>query len=333
MTIVRWGYLGVASIAVIRVAVACGGTEGAGPAPLGDASIDDAATGTPDGARDPNVPGPDADLVLPSYCSGIVLYASFDTGLVANVGGGEPFALGTAQQTPDAHFGGGLELERAVTNDAGSALYFTTPDGGGPVFPENEGSLAMWVRGNVTAGNPVYYRPVATLPPAPLVSAGLTLLTNAGRFGLVNATPVGAPQNVLTFALPEVRPYLRPDDFNHFATSWRRGDAAGPTAYLTINGGLGKNYLPNADPDASDPYADAGPSDAGNLRVPYRGYSSMKWDYDASAVALRLGAPNIVNAPDATIDDVAVWNRVLSFDEIAAAYGAGVPIREACHLP
>lgn len=326
MTNTRLAYLGLACLAVIGAIAACDVDDDAGSPPT------DAASNRPD-ARDSAAPAVDAHVVLPSFCNGIVLYASFDTGAAPQLGAGEPRLLGTARQLPTGRFGGGLGLVGEVSDDDGAALYFVRPDGGEPVFPENEGTLAMWIRGNITEGQPVYYRPVGSLPPETLVSAGLSLVTTGGRFGLASSRPGLPLELVHAFPVATVRPYLREDDFNHVATSWRRGDAAGPTAYLTINGGQGQSFVKDAGADAADPYADAGPNDAGTLAVPYRGYSSTKWDYEGSAVALRLGAPNLLNAPDATIDDTAVWDRVLSFDEVAAVYKAGVSIREACHLP
>lgn len=326
MTIARLAYLGLACVAVIRVIAACGDSEGTGPSRTDVES-------NPSDAHDSDLPGADANVVLPSFCTGIVLYASFDDGAAPQLGAGEPRLLGTARQLPAGRFGGGLGLVGDVSDDDGAALYFVRPDGGQPVFPEHEGSLAMWIRGNITEGQPVYYRPVGSLPPDTLVSAGLSLVTTGGRFGLASSQP-GLPMELIhAFPVASVRPYVRQDDFNHVATSWRRGDAAGPTAYLTINGGQGERFSKDASADAADPFADAGPDDAGTLAIPYRGYTSTHWDHDASAVALRLGAPNLLNAPDATIDDTAVWDRVLSFDEVAAVYKAGVSIREACHLP
>ena len=274
----------------------------------------------------------DSSTPLPSYCAGLVLYASFDAQLRADLGGGEPLALGSARLTATARFGGGLDLVADASDPDGSAaLYFVRPDGGAAVFPDDEGTLSMWVRGSITDGTPVFYRSVGSLPPDPLVAAGLTLVSTGGQFGLVHTPPSSAVRNIHTFPVSAFRPYLRQGEFNHFATAWRRGDASGPTALLAINGGLGE-ILTDAGPDASDAYRDAAPTDAGSLRVPYRGYSSAKWDYDASSRALRLGAPVQDNVPQGTIDDVAVWSRVLSFDEIAATYTSGISIREACRL-
>lgn len=55
------------------------------------------------------------------------------------------------------------------------------------------------------------------------------------------------------------------------------------------------------------------------------------WSFDASAIALRLGAPS-ANVPDGDVDDVAMWNRVLDLEEMADVYRAGSSIKDACGL-
>lgn len=205
------------------------------------------------------------------------------------------------------------------------------------MFPDEEGTISMWVRAPITGSDPsispVFHRAVGNVPPAPLEPTGLTFVGLPNQFGLVH-TPKSAPVVMLhTFAPAAVRPYLRAGDYNHLVTAWRRGDVAGPTAYLAINGGLGERF-DDAGADVTDPYADAEVNDAGALQVPYRGFSSTKWDYpDASTLALRLGAPTYQNAIEGEVDDVAVWSRVLSFAEIAEIYKAGVSIKQACQLP
>jgi hypothetical protein len=134
------------------------------------------------------------------------------------------------------------------------------------------------------------------------------------------------------FPQAAVEPYLRHGEFNQFVTAWRRGATdGGPTAYLVINGGLGERF-DDAGPEAGDPYIDAQPNGWG-LAVPYRGYSNAEWDVDASARALRFGSASPLSMIQGAIDDVAVWNRVLSFSEIEEMYKAGVSIGSACKLP
>jgi hypothetical protein len=266
-----------------------------------------------------------------------VLYASFDTSLQADLGGGTPLPFGPVSIAPNGRFGGAAAFRPdAAVADGGAAMYFVRPEGGAPVFPDEEGTLSMWVRTPISGSDPlmapVFHRAVGNVPPTPVEPTGLTLVALRTQFGLVH-TPAGAQVVLLhTFPPAEVKPYLR-DDYNQLVTAWRRGDTPGPTAYLAINGGLGERF-DDAGPNATDPYADTQVDDAGALRVPYRGFSSTKWDYpDASTLALRLGAPTPQNAIEGDVDDVAVWSRVLSFAEIADLYKSGMSIKQACQLP
>ena len=54
-------------------------------------------------------------------------------------------------------------------------------------------------------------------------------------------------------------------------------------------------------------------------------------DFDASPIAFRLGA-TAQSAPDGEIDDVVVWNRVLSFAEMEDVYKANAPVGDVCKL-
>jgi hypothetical protein len=215
---------------------------------------------------------------------------------------------------------------------------FLRSDGGSPVFPD-DGTLSMWTTASIAANPgdfPIFYRPATNVPPVllPTVSAGPLLTTYAGQFGLLDEPPGGGPVLLHAFPTSAVQPYLRRGEFNQFVTAWRRGATdAGPTVYLVINGGLGERF-DDAGADAGDPYRDAQPNEAGSLPVPYQGYSSTRWDdSDASARALRFGSPAPNSMLQGTIDDVAVWDRVLSFSEIEDMYKAGVSIGQACHLP
>jgi hypothetical protein len=309
-------------VAALRFALACSGN--------GDSEVGPPVTLPERDGEDPEGDAPDAST-RPSFCDGLVLYASLDTGFSAELGVSDPLPYGTTTLTPLGRFGGGAELsvDGGGGGDAAAALYYVQRDGGPAVFPEQQGTVSLWFRGNINAAVPVLYRPTANVLPAQVVPAGLALVGFGGEFGLVNVTPTGGQQNVHVFPKSQVNPFLRTGDFNHYATSWRRGDAGGqPTAAMVLNGGLGEIFDASADAPS---YADAMPTDAGALRVPYRGYSSATWNHDASAIALRLGGPG-PNAPQGEIDDIAVWDRVLSFDEMADVYRAGAAIKTACGL-
>lgn len=303
-------------------------------ADLGDRTLGapDASIGTGDGSASGDDAPPEdgssasdaADVASPpSYCNGIVLYASFDAKLTGDRGGDSILSVGGVTQSLDGKFGGALSLVRdAGKPDAGAAHYFLASDAGNP-WPEDIGSISLWYRA-VPGGspNPVLYRPVATLPPAPLQTAGLALILDFGnRTGLYQR----ASDSVLTFPLAQVAPFLRDGEYNHWFAAWRTPDAGEPTAYIALNGGLGVDYADSglSYPDAAD--------DAGELAVPYRGFTRRPWASEGTPVGIRFGGAG-GNAPDGTIDDVAIWNRVLSFDEVAAVYSSGQALGDACKL-
>ena len=292
----------------------------AGP---GDGSATDGAVVPDDGSS-----APDAPVVVtpPSFCDGILFYASFDAKLTGDRGGESTLSLGGVTRTAEGKFGGALSLVRDAGSPAtGAAHYFLASDAGNP-WPEDIGSISLWYRAVPGASpNPVLYRPVATLPPAPLQTAGLVFFLDINNRGGLHE---GAADPVLTFALAETAPYLRPGDYNHWFAGWRKpdGGAGGdPTAYIAVNGGLGVDY---ADSGAS--YPDAA-DDAGELAVPYRGFTRRPWTSQGPAVGIRFGGSG-GNSPDGTIDDVAIWSRVLSFDEVAAVYQAGQALGDVCEL-
>jgi hypothetical protein len=320
-------------VGAVALVTACGGDDetpagGAGDAATGDTSPSSTADGEPSA---------DALPPLPSFCQGIVLYASLDTGFVPEIGPPTTLTLGsTTAIVPRGRFGGSVALyDDSGIDDGGggAALYFLTPDGGAPVFPDAVGTVSLWYRGDAItdvspSASPVLVRPVQSLPGEPILGSGLALVSLQSRFGLLNTRPTGASEDVLAFQRSRVVPFLREGEFNHFVAAWQKGDASTPTALLALNGGLGTLF--DAGPDAQT-YADAQPTDAGDLLVPYRGYTSKQWDNDASTRAFRLGGTG-TSASQGEIDDVALWNRVLSFEEIAAIYEVSLPIWQACRL-
>jgi hypothetical protein len=292
-----------------------------------DASTKPNGDATPkDGSTTPEDDGSAADVpaIPPSYCTGIVLYATFDTKVEGDRGGGTTLKLGDVTQSAQGgKFGGALSLVRgSAAPDAAAALYFLANDAGNP-WPEKTGSVSLWFRQTGTNDNPVLYRPVATIPPATLRTAGLAVyLENQGgnQFGLYEK----GQDPVFTFNVNAVAPYLRKGEYNHYFTAWTQTGA--PTAYIAINGGLGVAFA-----DGGQNYPDAA-NDAGDLRVPYRGFTSRPWIVEQSPpVGLRLGGLS-GNAPEGTYDDLVVWDRVLTFAEAAAVYSAGKSVGDACKL-
>lgn len=329
-----------------RAVTACGagddGDDGPGVlpgAPEGGAGGGDARTGSDPGdgaladdgaSRDGGPPPP------PSFCRGIVLRVSFDRGIVPDEGGGR-VRPDTGVRLAEGKFERGVELTN--TTDGGApAVFFDRAsadagDGGGDggdagpppvVYPEREGSVAYWYRRTAPSARSVlesHVRPLGRGRP------GLVMARENDDFGLF--TDLSGPP-VLVLSVTELAPYLRAGGFDHVAYAWRASDAdAGvrSLARLAVNGGLGA-VLADAGADAAAP-SDAGPSDAGELRLPYRAETARPHGVAGLLDTLRLGGvPG--TAPQGVFDDFVVWDRALSFDEMAAVFRAGVDVGTAC---
>jgi len=305
-------------------------------ADLGDRTLAGATDAGPETEEDARSNPTDTGVVVtdtgppPSYCTGITLYASFDTKLTGDVGGDATLKVGGVTQTASGKFGGALSLVH--TNDApedGAALYFNSSANGNP-WPKQVGSLSVWYRvaPGATPDIPVLYRPVASVPPADLVTSGLTYYLRNDVddvFGLHQhgGGATDRSDQILVFPVSAGAPYLKQADYNHYFTAWRQGTT--PTAFLALNGGTGTPF--------SDPgdvvYPDAGTD--GELLVPYRGFTSQPWDLGDDAVGVRLGGPG-TNSPEGFLDDLVIWSRVLGFEEVAALYASGQSVGSACRL-
>jgi len=321
----------VVAVATLRAFAACGGNDGASVA-----GEDDAASLPERNIDDPDATGGggDTDGTIsqpPAFCDGIVFYASLDKSYAPERGNTPGTPFGGAALVPSGKFAGSASLPLDGSAGDGSAVYwYTPPDGGVPWFLNEKGTVSLWYRGPAlddNVGSPVFWRVTDSIPPQPVVGGGVAFVLFAGQFGIFDTPPNAGQVALLTFPRTSVLPYVQPGAFNHFVTGWMRGDGGGPSALLAINGGKGTTYG-DAGPD---PYADASPNDAGDLLVPYRAYRSRRWDSDASALAFRIGGTTS-SAPDGETDDVAVWNRVLSFDEVSAVYSANAPIGDVCKL-
>jgi hypothetical protein len=280
------------------------------------------------GSLDPLDGGTSADSSPPpppSFCNGVVFYASFDNGAAPEFGGGLTRAVGRVDAST-GQFGGGLSLI-ADNGPDGSAVFFDRVDGGAVIYPQAEGSIAFWFR--PSGPRPAYQsmvRPLSRINPA--TAGGLILAQTNGQFGLWRDLGSGP---VLIFPVSEVEPFLRGAGFDHYAEAWRaRTDAGGSFAVLAINGGTGEVFG-DASVDAAGDLAET-PDDAGNLMVPFRAQTTKAWPNYPPLASLRLGGAR-TTAPQGDFDDFAVWDRVLSFAEIEEIYRRGESIGVACKLP
>lgn len=324
----------VVLLGVVRL-IGCGGDDDASAPPDPFANLDGDLPER-DLGPDPDAEDPDSNVVAvdpPSYCDGIVFYASLDGTYGPERGGAPGQGFGGAKLVASGKFAGAAELYEDGGGDAGSTVYyFTPPDGGAAWYPDKVGTVSLWYRGNAltdVSGSPVMWRVTGSIPPDPVLGGGLALVSSTTQFGLLEVNHAQQQQTILTFPRSTMQRYVDPAGFNHFVTGWQRGDASTPTAVMMVNGGTGKIY---GDAGADAPsYADAQPNDSGDLLVPYRASRARGWDTDASPLAFRLGG-TAASASEGQIDDVVVWNRLLSFSEMEALYASGAPVGATCNL-
>lgn len=334
----------VGAAIAVRAGIACGGSDGSSDvnggdeteAGLGEAGAGDDGSNSVQPGNDSgsNPPGPDAaPPPPPSYCSGITFYASFDNGTAADLGAAAARATGSAGSSP-GHFGEALSVVVDAGADGAAVFYDQADsgkDGGDDIYSVKEGTIAYWFRRDGARLGPVsaYVRPLvsATI----LTAAGPAIEDQSNMFGLardLGSTPI------LFLSRGPMAPYLHAADFDHFAAGWRQGiDGGDGLALVAINGGLGE-VLADAGPDSSGlgPF-DASPDDAGNVSLPYLVERVVALAPFAGPFGtLRLGGTS-VTSPDGLFDDFAVWNRVLSLDEIGELYRRQESIRDACKLP
>jgi hypothetical protein len=289
----------------------------------GDASKDDASKTKNDASKtDAEPPTPDP----PTFCDGIIVYASFDGKLKGDKGGDTTFSSGAVSSSTQGKFGGALSLvgQNAELSSPGAAHWLLASGAGNP-WPETKGSFAVWFR-SAPAGNPpvvpVLYRPVATQPTSPtLDTAGLAFYLHrdvtdqTGLYERSGGDPVA--DKVLTFGIDEVAPFLRTTDYNHYFTAWDQN--GGTKAFMAINGGLGVTF----NGTETGVFPDGG--------APFRATTSREWISEGEPVGVRLGGVGR-NSPQGLYDDLVIWNRVVSFEEVSALYSSGKPVGDICQL-
>jgi hypothetical protein len=317
---------------LVRAAAGCGGDETADPPAL---AADDAASQPRDDASDPITEpegGTTVDVGQPTFCTGIVFYSSFDQAAIAEIGAG-PTRPDGGISFADGRYAEAVSL---VAGDAGAMAVFYDREDAGPdaapttpiIYPEQEGTLAYWYRRTapITSTFACHVRPFGASNSA----LGIVIAKQGSQFGLW--TNLGG-QPVLTFSEEQLAPFMRGTDFDHIAMAWRTGDAdAGKAslARLAINGGLGEIVADGGYDAEAVVAADASPDDAGNPRFPYRAESTTPFP-GGSLRTLRIGGV-ASTAPQGSFDDLAIWNRVLSFEEIAELYESGSDLRSVCGL-
>lgn len=309
---------------------ACALVANLGDRTLGDPNAveteDDDASTTPKKKSVPEAKAKPRAAGTPEFCEGIVVYASFDGKLKGDVGAQSTSSAGNVSSSTEGKFGGSLSLvgENATLESPGAALWLLATDDGN-TWPETTGSFAVWFRsapGGKPPQVPVLYRPVGTPPKSKnLDTAGLAFyLLHAGtqkQMGLYQRSGGDEADEVLAFGIDEVAPFLRADDYNHYFAAW---DQTGtPKAFMALNGGGGTTF----DGTAPATFPDG--------KAPFRASTSTSWKPEASPVGVRLGGVGL-NSPQGLYDDLVIWNRVLSFDEVAAVYKNAQALGDTCKL-
>ena len=65
--------------------------------------------------------------------------------------------------------------------------------------------------------------------------------------------------------------------------------------------------------------------------MPYHAIRNTPWYADASAANFRIGGTS-TSASQGEIDDVVVWNRVLTLAEMQGIYATNASVGESCKL-
>src|SRR5688500_2857492 len=158
-----------------------------------DADLPDRDLGPdPDATEDSSVVVVDP----PSYCDGIVFYASLDNTFVPERSGATGLPHGNAKLVASGKFGGSTSLfEDGGQGDGAAVYYYTPPDGGVPWYPDKVGTVSLWYRGAALDenGSPVLWRVTGSIPPAPVLGGGLTLLNYQDELGLFASVGTTVP--------------------------------------------------------------------------------------------------------------------------------------------
>ena len=307
---------GLAVALVLAAAVACNALTGAGDLGTGGCDDCDAGAAAVDAAT-PDSPGVTADAgdattsdsgfdaaALPSFCTGLVLYAPLENNYATSQGAGPAPPLPSTATFAPGKFGGGAAL-----NGVNGALYYA--NGMSPLgvpYPKEEGTIALWFKPLWTwpsAVDRVFAKPVSDTtnnnntagPSFRLESAAPSMI------GFINPNAVDAGTVRASSPVLAATPYWNATGFNHMVGTWKH---TAPTLTFTLNGATGDPSITHIE------ITDA-------------------WDNAATVNFTRISSD--VVPPDGVFDDVAMWSRALSLAEIKDLYGANRSIGDVCHLP
>jgi hypothetical protein len=292
----------VRRVAVIALAsaAACNALTGVGdlttaPADASDAVPDAASeSSTGDDGGHVEEAGPDVKPPRPSYCTGIVFYARLDGDLKTS--SREDVTPPRPNETYDA---GKYDGSVLVTTPNGAAYWATD---GGFVYPQSAGTMALWFRPNwafPSASQRNLGKPVLDQSTGANTCGPALEITSAG-VGISNTNSGGAA-TVAGIATADAGASWVDRGWNHLAGTWHLSP---PKLTFTLNGG----------------------GDGGAIHAE----STATWapQFAGTVAFFRLDSPTFPN--DGYFDDVAIWSRELTVDEIAAIYASPIPIGDAC---
>jgi len=287
-------------------AFACNALTGASDLGIAD-ECDACDAGPPPGSDDAGLDASDAmvvadaaDAAVPSYCAGIVFYARLD-GTFTSAEGIAPDA------PPDASFGiGKFDAAATILGDAGAIFY---PVGAKDPYPQAEGSIAMWFKptwSSTQTAVHLYFKPATDKLYAATNTVGPQIVDFGATRGL-GLTSNNVDASFTEALLPPAtwKAGWHELGWNHFVASWRRTPSL---LAFTLNGG------------ATDAGADGG--------VTHVETTSPWYPQAAAAGFLRFGSAG--NPIEGSLDDVAIWSRVLPPDEVQAIYASTQSIGKAC---
>jgi hypothetical protein len=238
-----------------------------------------------------------ADANPPTYCGGIVFYARFDGALTTAEG------VEAEAPLPPVTFGAGKFGKAVLLSGTSAGVFY--PVGGGLTYPAAEGTVAMWVNPSWTypsTKDRTFFKAPANRDYVNTNNGGPELGARDGQrdLGLYTHNAVGSMTTAM-IPKPDVEPVWKDLGWNHLVAAWRLAPS-----YLAVS-------LNGATSGA-----------VGHVT------STAAWTAQAPAAYMRVGSD--VGTPDASFDDVAVWNRILSEAEVHALYASAVPIGDACGL-
>jgi hypothetical protein len=170
-------------------------------------------------------------------------------------------------------------------------------------YPLAGGSVSFWFKPDWTldsgfaAGNPIFFKPVSDRPGVGTAGGPLVGIYLA-EMGTISDRAVNGVLPAAALPMNAAAALWQDMGWNHLVGSW----ISPTTLSFTLNG-------------AGDAHVD----DDGGWRLPL-----------VIPVYLRLSSP--ASPIEGCLDDVAVWDRALSFEEIVAMYAASAPIGDVCGL-